>query len=121
MLSENIISISQSGIPERNGQVARMLELYQRAQTVLTFLGSDSEDGHAKVAIEAVEKISNFRCEKLQISLTDPISADNVYQEILLMTVDRLPAPRMRLQHRCPMRRVGLVLFTPLFYPGVRG
>ena len=70
-----------------------MQEIYRRAQTVLLWLGPDTPDHMAKVAVSSIVTISDFLCEKLGIPVADLGSTDTVLQEVVFRNRDRLPLP----------------------------
>src|SRR4051812_34096522 len=70
-----------------------MRKIYQKAKTVLIWLGPDSEDQFAKVAVDSIIKISDFLCQKLGIPVSDLGSVDNLYQEIMAKAREVLPVP----------------------------
>lgn len=91
MLFQN--SIDQSNIPERGDQVSQMRKIFQEATTVLIWVGPDSEDHQAKLAIESILTISDFLCQKLGIPASELYSVDNLYQEIMVKYHNTLPVP----------------------------
>jgi hypothetical protein len=91
MLFQN--SIDQSNIPERGDQVSQMRKIFQEATTVLIWVGPDSEDHQAKLAIESILTISDFLCQKLGIPASELYSVDNLYQEIMVKYHNNLPVP----------------------------
>lgn len=90
-LSRN--SINQTDIPERGMQVTQMQKIYQKAKTVLIWVGPDSEDHQARVAIDSIITVSDFLSEKLRIPVPDLGSVDNLYQEVMVKARDILPVP----------------------------
>jgi hypothetical protein len=70
-----------------------MRKIYQKAKTVLIWIGPDSDDYQAKVAVESIVTVSEFLCQKLGISSSDLGSVDNLYQEIMAKARDVLPVP----------------------------
>lgn len=70
-----------------------MQKIYQKAKTVLIWLGPDTEDHQAKIAMDSVVTISNFLCRRLGISISDLSSAHNIYLEVVFKNRDRLPLP----------------------------
>ena len=69
-----------------------MQKIYHSAIRVLIWLGPDTEDHQAKVAVESILTVSDFICQKLDISIADLRSIDNVY-EFVAKNLDRLPLP----------------------------
>jgi hypothetical protein len=86
-------SINQIDIPERGWQVAQMQKVYHNAKSVLIWIGPDSEDHQASVAIDSIIIISDFLCQKLGIPVSDLNSVDNLYQEIMAKARDVIPVP----------------------------
>ncbi len=86
-------SINQTDIHERGYQVTQMRKIYEKAKAVLIWVGPDSDDHQAKVAIDSIITISNFLCEKLGIPVSDLYSVDNLYQKIMATARDVLPVP----------------------------
>jgi Heterokaryon incompatibility protein (HET) len=70
-----------------------MRKIYQNAKTVLVWLGPDTQEHQAKVAIDSILTISDFLCRKLGISVSDPSSMNDTYQELVLKKRDNLPLP----------------------------
>lgn len=59
-----------------------MQRIYQGATAVLAWLGPDTEDHQASVAIDSVLTISDFLCEKLGIPSTDLKKVDNITETV---------------------------------------
>ena len=91
--SNNFLSINQSNIPERGHQVRQMRKIYQNAKTVLIWLGPDTQEHQAEVAIDSILTISDFLCQKLGVSVSDLSSINDVYQEVVFKNRDYLPLP----------------------------
>jgi len=70
-----------------------MRKVYQNARTVLIWLGPDTKDHQAEVAVDSILIISNFLCQKLGISVSDLSSTDDVYQDIMFKNREYLPLP----------------------------
>ena len=70
-----------------------MRKIYQNAKTVLIWVGPDTEDHQARVAIDSIITISDFLCQKLRVPVSDLNSVDNLYQEIIAKALDILPVP----------------------------
>ncbi|KAF2658267.1 hypothetical protein K491DRAFT_624949 [Lophiostoma macrostomum CBS 122681] len=87
------LCINQRDISERGLQVKQMRRIYESAQTVLIWLGPDNEDGHAATAVESIQIISDFLCDKLGISMDEHTVSDHTYQELLLKNQAKLPLP----------------------------
>jgi hypothetical protein len=60
------VCIDQSNIPERNAQVLRMKEIYEKARKVVVWLGPAGEDSN--IAIDIIQELSTLdaRPEKVQ-------------------------------------------------------
>jgi hypothetical protein len=113
-------SINQTDIHERGYQVTQMRKIYQKAKAVLIWVGPDSDDHQAKVAIDSIITISDFLCEKLGIPVSDLYSVENLYQKIMATARDVLPvAKRMRLQYRRHVEVPSLVLQASLLHSGM--
>ncbi|KAE9375043.1 hypothetical protein N431DRAFT_406149 [Stipitochalara longipes BDJ] len=93
VLWADAICINQTNIPERGYQVTQMRKIYQKAKAVLIWVGPDSEDQQAGVAIYSINIISDFLCQKLGIPVSDLYLVDNLYQEIMATSRDVLPMP----------------------------
>ncbi|KAF5528917.1 het-domain-containing protein [Fusarium mexicanum] len=59
------ICIDQSHVSERNAQVKQMRKIYEKAKTVLIWLGPDTPENDAETAINSIRLISEFLCQKL--------------------------------------------------------
>lgn len=70
-----------------------MLRIYQTAKTVLIWLGPDSQEHYAQFAIDSIQRISDFLCQKVGISVSDLSSISDVYQEVVFKNRDSLPLP----------------------------
>jgi len=70
-----------------------MREIYQNAKTVLIWLGPDTQEHQAEVAIDSILTISDFLCQKLGVSVSDLSSINDVYQEVVFKNRDYLPLP----------------------------
>ena len=70
-----------------------MRRIYQTAKTVLSWLGPDTQEHLAVVAINSIVSISDFLCQKLGVSVSDLRSVGNIYQELVLKNRARLPLP----------------------------
>ena len=86
-------SINQTDIHERGYQVTQMRKIYEKAKAVLIWVGPDSEDQQAGVAISSINIISDFLCQKLGIPVSDLYSVENLYQEVMAASHDVLPMP----------------------------
>ena len=70
-----------------------MRKIYEKAKAVLIWLGPDSEDQQAGLAIDSINIISDFLCQKLGIPVSDLYSVENLYQEVMATSRDVLPMP----------------------------
>jgi hypothetical protein len=70
-----------------------MRKIFEVAKIVLIWVGPDSADHQAKVAIDSILTISDFLCQRLRIPVSDLSSVDNLYQEIMAKASDDLPLP----------------------------
>lgn len=87
-------STNQEQIPERSHQVAQMRKIYENSTRVLIWLGADDSDQpHAKIAVEEIHRISDFLCEKLGISIDSLDEYGDVYHEVIFKNRDKLPLP----------------------------
>ncbi|PMD25432.1 hypothetical protein NA56DRAFT_686025 [Hyaloscypha hepaticicola] len=86
------ICINQTDIPELGMQVTQMQKIYQKAKTVLIWVGADSEDHQARVAIDSIITVLDFLSERLGIPVPDLGSVDNLYQ-VMVKARDILPVP----------------------------
>lgn len=88
-----LASINQGDIPERGQQVKQMRRIYENAETVLIWLGADNVSRQAKLSVDSVVTISDFMCEKLNVSLSDLADIKNIYEDLIFMDRDKLPRP----------------------------
>jgi hypothetical protein len=70
-----------------------MRKIYENARLVLSWLGPDTEDHQAVAAFDSIQKISNFLCQKLSVSISDLRSMSNVYQDLVLKNRMHIPLP----------------------------
>ena len=70
-----------------------MRKIYGRAETVLSWLGPDTQDHQAVAAVHSIRQISDLLCRILNITISDLHSTSNVYQEIVLANRAHLPLP----------------------------
>jgi len=70
-----------------------MRKIFHEAKVVLIWIGPDSDDCEAKVAVESIFKISDFLCQRLGLPASDLSSVDNLYQEVISKYRDILPVP----------------------------
>lgn len=69
-----------------------MKRIYENAQTVLSWLGTDTEDHKAVSAMQYLKTISNFLCEKLSTSVPELKAMDNI-TEFVFKHRSSLPVP----------------------------
>lgn len=86
-------SINQSDIPERGSQVKQMRRIYKAAQSVLVWVGPNNDNGDAHRSIKAIETISDFLCDTVQIPIPDLQSIQDIYQTVIFKNRRRLPDP----------------------------
>lgn len=70
-----------------------MRKIYQNAKAVLIWLGPDTQEHQAKVAIGSIITISDFLCQKLGVSISDLSSVNDVYHDVVFKNRDHLPLP----------------------------
>lgn len=70
-----------------------MRQIYKNAKTVLSWVGPDTPDHQAVVAVDSILAISDILCEKLDVSAQDLRFISNIYQEIILRNRTSLPLP----------------------------
>ncbi len=70
-----------------------MRKIYENAKAVLIWLGPDTQEHQAEVAIDSILTISDFLCQKLGISVSERSSVNSTYQELVLKNRDNLPLP----------------------------
>ena len=70
-----------------------MRKIYEKAKTVLSWLGPGTQDHQEVAAVDSIRKISNFLCQKLSVSISDLRSMSNIYQALLLKNRACLPLP----------------------------
>lgn len=70
-----------------------MRKIYQNAKAVLIWLGPDTQEHQARVAIDSILTISDFLCRKLGVSVSDLSSINDVYQDFVFKNRDYLPLP----------------------------
>lgn len=70
-----------------------MWEIYKSAKTVLSWVGPDTPDHQAVVAVDSILAISDILCQKLDVSVLDLRLVSNIYQEIILKNRASLPLP----------------------------
>ncbi|KAL1797950.1 hypothetical protein ACET3X_004556 [Alternaria dauci] len=87
------LCINQRDIPERGLQVRQMKRIYENAQKVQILLGPDTEDHDAATAVNAIQTVSDFLCDKLGISIEEHSVGDDTYQEYLLKRRTDVPLP----------------------------
>ena len=69
-----------------------MRNIYENAKTVLIWLGPDTQERQAKVAIDSILAVSNFLSQKLQISVPELGSMKDVMEHVF-KNRDNLPVP----------------------------
>jgi hypothetical protein len=69
-----------------------MRKIYENAKTVLIWLGPDTQEHQAKVAIDSILTISDFLCQRLGVSVPELGSIENVMEDVL-KSRDNLPVP----------------------------
>jgi hypothetical protein len=69
-----------------------MRRIYENAKTVLIWLGPDTEEHQAKVAIDSILTISDFLCQRLGVSVPELGSIKNVMED-MFKNRDNLPVP----------------------------
>ena len=70
-----------------------MRRIYQKAKDVVVWLGPDTPNHLAKAATDSIRTMSDFLCEKLDLSITDLSTRKNLYQEVLYQNRHELPSP----------------------------
>ena len=70
-----------------------MRRIYEEAESVLIWLGPDTEEHPAEAILDSIMEISDFLCEKLGVSLSDLSSTSNVYHDLVFKHRDKLPLP----------------------------
>lgn len=63
-----------------------MQKIYASAKAVLSWLGPDTKDHQAVVAMNSILTISDFLCQKLKVTVSGLRSISNIYQELVLKT-----------------------------------
>ncbi|KAF5661556.1 het-domain-containing protein [Fusarium circinatum] len=85
--------IDQSHVSERNAQVKQMRKIYEKAKTVLIWLGPDTPENDVQTAINSIRIISEFLCQKLGISTNGLSTRGNVYHEVVYQNRSLIPLP----------------------------
>lgn len=70
-----------------------MWKIFKHATTVLIWLGPDTMQQQAEVAIDSILTISDFLCRKLGVQVPQSGSTSQTYQELVLKNRDILPLP----------------------------
>ena len=70
-----------------------MQKIYASAKTVVSWLGPDTQDHQAVVAINSIQTISNFLCQTLHVTISALRSISNIYQELILKNRANLLLP----------------------------
>jgi hypothetical protein len=73
-----------------------MRKIYENAEAVLIWLGPDTTEPQASIAIDSILQISDFLCRKLNISVSDLSSINDVYHDVVFKNRGKLPLP-----HEC--------------------
>ncbi|KAF3919587.1 hypothetical protein ABW20_dc0103296 [Dactylellina cionopaga] len=84
--------IDQTHNAEKGKQISQMKKIYENAQTVLSWLGPDTEDHQAGPAIAHVRTVSDFLCKELGVTLADLKEMDNM-TEFVFKHREILPDP----------------------------
>jgi hypothetical protein len=69
-----------------------MRKIYENAKAVLIWLGPDTQEHQAKVAIDSIITISDFLCQRLGISVPELGSIKNVMEDVFKNS-NNLPVP----------------------------
>ena len=70
-----------------------MRKIFYEAKIALIWIGSDSDNYKAKVAVESIFTTLDFLCQRLGLSALDLSSVDNLYQEVIFKYCDILSVP----------------------------
>ena len=70
-----------------------MRQVYQKARTVILWLGPDAQDPIVDLAIDSVAQISNFLLQKLDVTLNDLRTMSDTCQELIMRNRATLPLP----------------------------
>ena len=70
-----------------------MRQIYQSAKDVIIWLGPDSPEGFADIALASIRTISDFLSKALGVTLDDLSSRANLYHEVLYQNRASLPRP----------------------------
>ena len=70
-----------------------MRKVYQKANTLLSWLGPDAHDPIAEVAVGSIMTISDFLFQKLELSLHDLRTMSDTCQELIMKNRANLPLP----------------------------
>ncbi|KAF1982508.1 hypothetical protein K402DRAFT_340114 [Aulographum hederae CBS 113979] len=87
------VCTNQRNIPERGIQVSQMRQIYEKAQSVIVWLGPDSEAALAGCAAAALITVSDAICEKLEVTLSELDSYPDLYNDYIFKNRERLPDP----------------------------
>ena len=69
-----------------------MRNIYENAKTVLIWLGPDTQECQAKIAIDSILTVSNFLSQRLRISVPELGSMKDVMEHVF-KNRDNLPVP----------------------------
>ena len=69
-----------------------MRKIYERAKTVLIWLGPDTQEHLAKIAIDSILTISDYLCQRLGFSVPELGSIKNVMEDVF-KNRENLPVP----------------------------
>ena len=70
-----------------------MRQVYQKANTVLSWLGPDAQDPIVETAVDSIIIISNFLFQKLDVSMHDLRTMSDTCQELIMRNRASLPLP----------------------------
>ena len=70
-----------------------MRRIYENAQAVLVWLGPETELDDARLATDSILTLSDYLCDKLDVSPWDLGSIGNLHHDLVFKYRDRLPQP----------------------------
>lgn len=70
-----------------------MRRIYSQATNILIWLGRDSREYQARIAVEAIRQISDFLCERLGIKPCELKSIKNPFHDVLVKKRESIPLP----------------------------
>ncbi|EWC45155.1 hypothetical protein DRE_06043 [Drechslerella stenobrocha 248] len=88
----DVICIDQSHNHEKGKQIGQMKKIYENSQTVLSWLGPDTEDHKAAVAMDYIRTVSKFLCKELNLTPAGLKLIDNI-TELVFKHRTTLPVP----------------------------